>query len=341
MNQSTEPQGIIAKLFSFFKLTPKQREHALKPKDTRTWIIHVISELIGTIFISLGLAGLSTYIGSYTIEEHFLFLNVLVGFFAGFVIVGLCLFIFLRWSCDLNPIVTITRYLKGINNGWYAIYKIVIQVIGALIAGAIILGVGKAASTVSDDSLLLPNKAIDAFGSASKIFETFRPTTEQGKFFGGLGVIFITEVFVSLILLFSIFSPTIKSKYRDFMILFIISMSVWAGILGGSAAINPARGLAQQLPSLYLFGQITNPQVAKSLIWSTIIMILGDLFATFLYVFLQGFNEYYFNKMIHKVILYKNNWVNSMVTNKEAITGKDNVEKDWANETEVEIKKEK
>lgn len=318
--------SIIKNLFSFFKLSAAQRGEALKPIDLRTWIIHGISEFIGTIFISMGLAGLSIYVGHHTVEHWGLLSDGLVGFFAGFVVVGLCLFIFLRWSCDLNPIVTITRYLKGLHNGWYASYKIFIQVLGSFAAGGIILLIGH--FTSSND---LPNAPINALASAKKTFLTEVSTIEPSM---GLGVvvIFFTEVFISAILLFSIFSPTIHSKYRDFMILFIISMSVWLGIFGGSAAINPARGLAQQLPTLFLAAaQNENAlKIINEVSVATITMILGDLFSTVFYVFMQGFNEHYFNPMLHKIILYKNNHAKSMISSNDfkKLYNKDEDQKD-------------
>ncbi|MCU9940027.1 hypothetical protein NW739_04925 [Mycoplasmopsis felis] len=72
---------------------------------------------------------------------------------------------------------------------------------------------------------------------------------------------------MTAVLLFPIFSPNINGKYRDLFIMFIISMSVWMGILGGSAAINPFRGLAQQLP-LLVFEDLSNgtEQIKKWLI---------------------------------------------------------------------------
>ena len=48
------------KIFEFFKVTKKQRENVQEPKNAKTWLIHGISEFIGTFILTMGLAGLST-----------------------------------------------------------------------------------------------------------------------------------------------------------------------------------------------------------------------------------------------------------------------------------------
>ena len=92
------------------KLKLSQRE---EPKSLNIWIKHGLSELIGTFILSLLLAGLSIVaIGSDKIIEVFMLHKIIVGFYAGFIAVGLVIFIFIRWSCDLNPAVTITEWLR-------------------------------------------------------------------------------------------------------------------------------------------------------------------------------------------------------------------------------------
>ncbi|MBW0596907.1 hypothetical protein [Mycoplasmopsis anatis] len=116
---------------------------------------------------------------------------------------------------------------------------------------------------------------------------------------------------MTAILLFPIFSPNINDKYRDLMIMFIISLSVWMGILGGSAAINPARGLAQQLP--YLFNAAhTGASVTNSFIGGTIAMTLGSSLAPIFYLFIQGVTQKYVNPFVVYCIKFKNNRNNNM-----------------------------
>ncbi|MHA3786188.1 aquaporin [Mycoplasma sp. HF14] len=259
-------RSFFKELFSFIKLKATERGDAEKPADVRTWIVHGLAEFFGTILISLGLAGVSIYTSSgYTAEEYLLH-PIIVGFYAGFIVVGVCLFLFLRWSCDLNPSVTIYRYLNGRNNGWYASYKIFIQALGAIAAGAIIYGLGKA----SAPSHYISNAPITAINAANKSFLDYSNASRGQLLAAGSVWIFFVELVMTSILLFPIFSPNINNKYRDLLIMFVISLSVWMGLLGGSAAINPARGLAQQFPILLFEGnsehfvQVTGSQLVKN-----------------------------------------------------------------------------
>ncbi|WP_406614245.1 aquaporin [Mycoplasma corogypsi] len=320
--------------FSFYKLTQERRKNAEKPKDIRTWLIHGVSEFIGTIFIALSLAGLSLYIGKESsknftpiIIEDYLLHPILVGFYAGFVVVALCLFIFLRWSCDLNPAVSFMRYLNGTNNGYYTTYKILIQALGGVVAGAIIFAVGSVTAPELNGVKILPNAPIDAISAAKKAF----PLTTTPTIASGTAWIFFVELVMTSILLFPIFSPNINNKYRDLFIMFVISMSVWMGLLGGSAAINPARGLSQQLPALFVgptsesikahvnlakFATLVNTgngdivQASTTLYYSiiagTVIMIIADFLAPVFYLFVQGITQSLINPLIVKIIAYKN-----------------------------------
>ncbi|QNM93389.1 aquaporin [Mycoplasma sp. Pen4] len=334
----------IRELFSFYKLKSSERSKAEKPKDLLSWFIFGLSEFVGTIFISLGLAGLSIYVadGKYVIEEYLLH-PIIVGFFAGFIIVGICLFVFLRWSCDLNPAVTIYRYLSGRNNGWFAAYKIIIQFIGAFVAGAIIYAIGHA---TTDPQHGLPNAPISSITAAKKAFPTV--FNQKTMLVDGTTWIFFVELVMTAILLFPIFSPNINEKYRDLMIMFIISLSVWMGLLGGSAAINPARGLTQQLPTLLFekgsasqvfastshvvghpafkdittfeqlgysasdlgfsdINQLKSKIMYDSIVYGTAAMLLGDIFAPVFYLFVQGLTKTVVNPTVVKIIKFKNN----------------------------------
>ncbi|QGZ97363.1 hypothetical protein GE118_00915 [Mycoplasma sp. NEAQ87857] len=319
--------------FSFYKLTKERRENAQKPKDLRTWLIHGVSEYIGTILLSLALAGLSIYVGKEVIEEYLLH-PIIVGFYAGFVAVGLVLFIFLRWSCDLNPSVSLFRYLNGTNNGYYTIYKIVIQFLGGITAGFIIYGIGHATSGVG-----IENSPIDALGAAKKAFST---TTNHSSLTAGVAWIVFVELVMTGVLLFPIFSPNINNKYRDLFIMFIISMSVWMGLLGGTAAINPARGLAQQIPALVFhnsgghafnaiasanpdlgFGipgdsltKYANEEYFKGVVLGTAAMLIADLLAPVFYIFVQGLTQNLVNPLVVKIINYKNYKSQNMTTSK-------------------------
>lgn len=298
-------------MFQVFKI--KNRVDSQYPKNTVVWTKHLLSELIGTIWLSLSLAGLSIFIKDKVLEHHVFLHNVIVGFYAGFIAVGSALFIFVRWSCDLNPAVTIYRWINGQNTTTYAFAKIIMQFAGAIVAGLIIYGIGKTTS-----SSQASNSAISALASAKKDFIS---ANDDSLWAGGLWI-FFGEMVMTAILLFPIFSPRISNKYRDLMIMFVISLSVWMGILLGTAAINPARGLAQQVPDLF-FGinngstsfkqSLGNLSLAKNdLAFATAAMMLGGLIAPIFYGLIQGITQRYINNMIVNLINFKNNKHNEM-----------------------------
>lgn len=305
-------------MFNYFKFKKSQREEALQPKDSITWIKHITSEIIGTIWISLALAGLSILINGKALETYFLLHNVIVGFFAGFIVVGSCLFIFGRWSVDLNPSVTIYRMINGKNTVLYGFIKLLCQLIGAIIAGLIIYVIGE--STNHGNAA---NISISTIVAAEKDFLGYNNSGNRALIDGSLWI-FFGEMIMTSVLLFSIFSPRIDAKYRDLLILFIISLSVWMGILQGSAAINPARGLAQQIPDLF-FGirvkSIANIKIPEKalldLVLATVMMILGGLFAPFFYALIQGFTEKYFNNWINGIIQFKNHQKDNLISNSQ------------------------
>ncbi|MGZ9800383.1 aquaporin [Mycoplasma sp. AC1221] len=326
-------------VFSFFKLRRKNRTSAERPKDIKSWIIHGFSEFFGTLLLTLLLAGLSTNItvvkgqGSPLTIENFLLHPIVVGFYVGFIAVGLVLFIFNRWSSDLNPAVSMYRYLCGSQTGWYVSYKIFMQMLAAIVAGAIIFAVGKA--TTEHHIGYLSNQPWNTITATKKAYYFFRGdwTPNYAMLSGSIWIFFI-ELIMTAILLFPIFSPNINDKYRDILIMFIISLAVWMGLLGGSVAINPFRGLAQQLPVLAFENNIasdgylqikntlqgydvikdaTNSVSAavvsvyrNSVISATISMMLGGLFAPAFYMFMQGLTARWFNPCVLKIIGFKN-----------------------------------
>ncbi|UUD36710.1 MIP family channel proteins [Mycoplasmopsis californica] len=291
-------------MFSFFKF--KNRQDAKQPNSVVNWVKHLGSEFFGTIWLSFGLAGLSILIEGKTVEAHMVH-NLLVAFFAGFIVVGFALMAFLRWSCDLNPAVTIYRWLNGTNNTSYALAKIATQFVAAIITGLIIYGIGNATNNG-----LAANEAISALGAANKDFIE----NNNDNLAAGASWIFFGEMVMTAVLLFPIFSPNVKDEYRDLIIMFVISLSVLFGMLLGSAAINPARGLAQQVPDLF-FGIKGGSKAGiytggdfdlakKDLVVATVMMMAGGAMAPVFYAFVQGVTMTYINPLVAKAIKFKN-----------------------------------
>ena len=301
----------MSKLFSYFNVRRATRIKVEQPKDRRTWLIHGASEFVGTILITLGLAGLSTVATSDgRVAENFFGHDVLIGFYAGFIVVGILLFIFLRWSCDLNPAVTLYRWLSGQNTSKYAIYKITIQLISGIIAGLMIYAMGNShgAGGVANHAIHL-----DAIVGGKGILTRDSNNANNGTSRAWAAIIiFAAEFVLTMILLFSIFSKSINDKYRDLMIMFIISMEIWMALLTGTAALNPARGLGQQVPGLFFGAKVGNATDMFDIGYATLAMELGTLFAPAGYLFIQGLTEHYINPLIVKIISYKNRRTENM-----------------------------
>ncbi len=300
------------KIFEFFKFKKRDRLHAEEPKDKLTWAKHGFSEFFGTLLLSLSLAGLSTIVAGTSNPAELYFLHpVLVGFYAGFIAVGGVLFIFLRWSCDLNPAVTITRLLKGTNTLKYGIFKIVIQMVAGILTGLIIYGFGKLGNAYQNGTQV-SNHAISSIAAADKAFVKIGLSKSIAA---GSTWIFFVELVMTGILLFPIFSGIISDKYRDFGIMFIISLSVWMGILGGTAAINPARGIAQQVPGLFFGHDVGHSKSYADIVSATMAMEAGTFMAPFFYVLMQGILTEWVNPIVVKIIHFKNHKAEAMKSN--------------------------
>ena len=287
------------KIFKFFALTKNKRKLAEEPKDKIILVKHGISEFIGTFLLAMSLAGLSTIVaGTDKAVEFYMLHPIMVGFYAGFIAIGILLMIFLRWSCDLNPAVTITRMIKGTNTIRYGLFKIIIQFIAGIIAGLVIYALGKLGNGEAS------NLAVTSTNAASKSFGSKLGWAESEA--AGASWIFIVELIVTSILLFPIFSSAISDKYRDFIIIFIIAMSACIGIMGGSASLNPSRGLAQQIPGLFFGHEAGGAKSASDIITASIAIQAGTLFAPIFYVMCQGLLSEYLNEAFIKIIKFKN-----------------------------------
>ena len=299
----------MSKLFSYFKVSKKDRAGAQQPKDLKTWLVHGASEFVGTIVLTLGLAGISTVANKngHVAESYFPH-EVLVGFYAGLLVVGFVLFVHLRWSCDLNPAVSLYRWINGTNKTGYVIYKIAIQFVAAILVGLAMYGMGTAhGAEYAGTHDLIANHAIRLSG----VHGTFNYSPNNvGRGF----IIFVAELVMMMILLFTVFSSSINDKYRDLMIMFIISLDVWMGLLTGTAAINPARGLAQQVPGLFFGAHAGYAKDMADIGYATLAMELGTLLAPFGYALVRGMTEHWINPSIHRIIAYKNFRTDNMKT---------------------------
>lgn len=291
-------------MLDYFQLQREKRKtREEEPKTLKVWISHGLSEFFGTIILSLALAGLSISVGRGRVVEHYFLHPILVSFYAGFIAVGFVLVVFLRWSADLNPAVTITRVLRGRNTYRYGLYKVTIQMVAAIVTGLIIYGLGKIQGE-HNGTHQITNHAIDAYAADGSSYISKIANARQSVS-GGSVWIFLSELLITSTLLFPIFSKRISDRYRDVMIMFIISIAVGFAILNKTAAINPARGLAQQVPGLFFGYHTSASHSAYSLNMATIAMLAGTFGAPFFYVFVQGATDK-FNIVFTSMVRFKN-----------------------------------
>lgn len=320
-------------LFSYFNLTKEKRSQALKPIDIYTWIINGFSEFLGSCFISLGLVFLSLNINHQSLEYK-VFLNpVLSGLFVGFCVVGIAILVFSRWSCDLNPIVSLTRYLKGQNNGWYTSYKIFAQAAGSLLAVAFLFGISKG---ISRDSALTPyNFPIDVFPISNTFIGNPIDSENMNATIGILVVIFV-EILIFLVILFGYFYSRSSEKYRNFLIIFATITGYWLSSVSTRSlnvplTINPIISTTQNV--LYLSYWIDNKITSDALkgttyfIFSangssiaTVAIWLSSAITPFVYVFLQGLFNVFLGPICTKCITYKNNAEENLIQDNDQVS---------------------
>ncbi|TCG10272.1 aquaporin, partial [Mycoplasma marinum] len=283
-----------------FAFTKSARKNKAKyePTSVRQWIHHMLSEFFGTIWLSLGLAGLAAILPNGNVAEHYFLNPVFVGLYAGFIVVGTCLLFFLRWSCDLNPAVTTYRMITGANTYRYSFAKIAVQMVAATIAGLMLYGMAKGnyleKNTTSYEAVV-PFNGFDMLGKSSF---PGKLTINNGTAFMW---VFFGEMLITSILLWPIFTKSIKDKYRDLIICFIIAFDVMGAICFGTAAINPARGFTQQVPTLF-FSHVKLSEVVVS----TIALMLGGFAAPFFLVAMQELTAKLINPLYTKGIKWKN-----------------------------------
>ena len=211
----------------------------------------------------------------------------------------LLLFIlFYRWSCDLNPIISLYKILYKGEELNFGIYKIISQFIAAFMAGIIIFSITKnPLDTAINTSIVSPG--IFKLGALSSLEKTFQMPLAAG-FFWGLFV----GTFSMMMILWSWFSTAISEKYRYVIICFTFGCAVLIGLVSSNndIIVNPARGLSQQIPAI-LNGNINS--LNGSILTSTIAILLSGIFAPLLYKLLKSFTHNHLNSVLMASVLYK------------------------------------
>ncbi|MCR8613387.1 MAG: aquaporin [Mycoplasma sp.] len=223
-----------------------------KPKNKKNWIIALTSEYFGTIFLTwaIGLLGVTFGANSKAFEEIISGArgsgsHLVVGFWVALDIL-FCISIFARWSCDLNPIVSSYRMLAKENHYSFGLSKILIQFLGGITAGGLIVftqWISYKVNPVAGNEITSLHNTWAAFRANTGAGDA----TQPGTFLRHL-VAFIGEFTGCVILLLSVFNERSKSLFvKELGIVLVVGFGVAALLELGTVGWNPARSLGTNL----------------------------------------------------------------------------------------------
>ncbi len=263
------------------------------PSSKKTWSVKLASEFIGTIFLSWMIGLLGVTFGGTKFEEllsggHGVS-RLAIGFWL-WLDIFLCLAIFARWSCDLNPLVSTFRMLTKEDSVKYGLIKIFIQLLGGLIAGMVIIGTQQMAHAITDNS----GDALNSANSSWASFVNVAPKQGAKMFgyitYGGLGhhaIAILGEAMGAFILVWAVFNKSIKNAaIKDMVIALAIGIGVAAMLDFGTVAWNPARLLATQ----YIFDIFKGGHHAM-IMFPT--YVAGEFLGIFIFFGVQKFMDKY------------------------------------------------
>ena len=279
-------------IFMFINFGSKRKKEMLySPTEKQDWIMHMFSEFMGTLLISMAFIGLATIMHNGHAVVEYMYNKLVVVAYAVLVPIIL-LAIFLRWSCDINPSVTVYRMIHGTNSVKYGLLKILFQFLGGIVAGCFLWWF----TTNPVHSAIDATKNIGLF-TLGWLSNGTHKLSLAGGFFWEL----FAETIMTMVLLWGVFSRGISDKYRDITIAFGIGCALGVGFISGeSLAMNPARGIAQQVPAIFT-------GTANGGIWITsLALLLTGITSPFLYAILQGIVEEWITPMLSIVIAFKN-----------------------------------
>ena len=259
--------------------------------------IKYFSEFIGTFILSISLGLLFIVINGNKKIILYFENEILVSLYAIFIMLFLFI-LFYRWSCDLNPIITLYKIFYKDEKSNFGIYKIICQFMGAFIAGIIIFFITKnPINTAINTSTVTPG--IFKLGNLNSLTKIFQMPLTAG-FFWGLFV----GTFSMMMILWSWFSSAISEKYRYLIICFTFGCAVLVGLVSSDNYImtNPARVFSQQVPAI-LNGSINS--LNGSILISTIAVLLSGIIAPLFYKFLKSFTHNHLNSALMASVLYK------------------------------------
>ena len=287
------------------KLSKQSRLEPKAPHQKRRWAIHGVSELLGTFLISFFYVAFSLYVKeiddghghhSLVAVERFLGHPVIVAFLeASFK--GLLIIIFLRWSVDINPAVSIYKILTGYNKAWYGLFKVALQMLGGFLAGAFVLA-------FANDHFHHVNHSLGTEGLTKTIFNADEHHLFQGGGSASMAgiMIFAFEMLITAIYLFPIFTKNLTNHYRELLLLVVLFLntSMSFTMFGMSGAANPARAFSLWVPNA-LLGKADSAMDSAMLL-----AMFGSFAGPLFYIGLQEVSDKLINPSFHSAIKYKN-----------------------------------
>lgn len=273
----------------------KKGQKKYLPSSRASWLTKLGSEFFGTILLVWMIGLLGVTFNGVKFESIISFgssseavSRLVVGIWVGLDVL-LCIAIFSRWSCDLNPAVTTYRMIAKQNDIKYGFSKIGMQIMAALIAGLAIWASQQASynlsglmadnansasnswSAFTNTNLLIDSKIVARGGTAGRHFLAL-----GGEFLGGL------------ILLWPIFTKSIKSSgVKDLVLVFGVVIGVSALLEIGTVGWNPARSLGTN----FIFDSVKGGTKAMQIYWA---YALGPILAAFTLYYTQQIGPKWF-----------------------------------------------
>lgn len=290
----------------------KKEEKVFKfydPKNKRDGRIKLASEFFGTIFLVFFILILeSIYIknqnllywitlskwvhsGDFSLSQIIVFAYVVL-------LVALVFIIFERWSVNVNPAISFYIYLAKDCNGKFTLLKILMQILGGIVAGFMALGLSIATKGIYIDETVnllggFNTENIASLGNSHTI----------SSFVSAQTTAIIVEFFAAMGLCFFFFSKGIKDNLRFLYVTIFFGMGIALTATAGLTGYNPARSFAPAIiHDLYMLIKGYKISIYNSeliTVWPFIVMpFLGVL----LYVKLAKIYESKIIPMFKKII---------------------------------------
>ncbi len=235
----------------------KSKVHKLlDPKNKKEFWIILASELVSTWLLTLLLLILdSIHIKEESLLNFLSFNNLaksndkvftqIVLCFYVFFVVGFVILLFERWSCNANPTISFYLYVSGNCSGIFTFYKILVQFIGAILAGAIALGLALLSHGIDFSSISSGMNPLGGFQANS--IASFGTEGTIWQFISAQGTAFFVEFAAAIGICFTLLSSGIKKNVKFISIILFFGVGIATASTSGVVGFNPARSFGPTL----------------------------------------------------------------------------------------------